>query len=109
MLYITTREYKEGEFVCEYQGELLSYKNANKRKLAYLKQSGGSYQGYMYYFAFKGVIEYRFPCSYSHFCEEKNTRSSLDVNYPCSFIKGLLGMINHSAYLSFVFSCIDTI
>lgn len=48
---VTTREYKEGEFVCEYE---LPYKDVNKREVAYLKRSGESYKGYMYYFAFKG-------------------------------------------------------
>ena len=31
----------------------------------------------------------------------------MDVNKMWNHIKGLLGMINHSPYLSFIFSCIN--
>lgn len=50
---VTTRNYKKGEFLCEYEGDLLSHKEALKREQKYLIQSGESYKGYMYYFSFK--------------------------------------------------------
>lgn len=50
---ITTRSYREGEFICEYEGDLLSHKDALKREQEYLKHCGETYKGYMYYFSFK--------------------------------------------------------
>lgn len=50
---VATINYTEGELICEYEGDLLSHKEALKREQRYLKQSGESYKGYMYYFYFK--------------------------------------------------------
>ena len=47
-----TRLFKQGEFMCEYSGELLTYHQAKEREEKYQKkQSVGSF---MYYFTHKG-------------------------------------------------------
>ena len=46
-----TRLFKQGEFVCEYSGELLTYQQAKEREKYQKRQSVGSF---MYYFTHKG-------------------------------------------------------
>ena len=51
---ITTKKYMKGEYICEYEGDLITYGKAQKREEEYLEdKKGRAYKGYLFYFTFK--------------------------------------------------------
>lgn len=49
---VSSRPFRKGELICEYSGELISYKEAQRREEQYSEDH--SIGCYMYYFSFKG-------------------------------------------------------
>lgn len=51
---IATKKYMKGEYICEYEGDLITYGKAQKREDEYIEeQKKRAYKGYLFYFTFK--------------------------------------------------------
>ena len=49
-----TKKFIKGEYICEYEGDLITYGKAKKREEEYLEgKKRKAYKGYMFYFTFK--------------------------------------------------------
>ena len=53
---VTTKEFKKGDFLCEYTGNLITYADAIKKEGEYSKEVDGSTSCFMYYFKWKEMI-----------------------------------------------------